>query len=113
VWKHRDALPLIAPREGIEMRILSGDRLQLSFVTLQPGAIVPMHAHPNEQAGYVLEGVLTLQVGDEIRDLEAGQSYLIPANVPHEGTSAVGCLVLDVFSPPRADYTERARQAAE
>ena len=112
VWTHRDELPAITPRAGITMRLLTGDNVQMNFVTLEPGTIVPLHQHANEQCGYVLEGTITLQIGEETRGLGPGQAYLIPSNTPHEGRSEHGCLVLDVFSPPRADYAESARAAA-
>lgn len=108
VWGNRETLPTITPIAGVDMSVLVGGAMMLGVVTLAPGAVVPMHDHPNEQIGYVLEGVITLTIGGETRDLPAGASYLIPGDTPHEGASAEGCVVLDVFSPPRADYAELA-----
>lgn len=109
VWGDRETLPTITPVEGVDMSVLVGGAMMLGVVTLAPGAVVPLHEHPNEQIGYVLEGIITLTIGEETRDLSAGASYLIPGNTPHEGSSAEGCVVLDVFSPPRADYAELAQ----
>ena len=39
-------------------------------------------------------------------------ALLFDLSLPHEGRSEHGCLVLDVFSPPRADYAASARAAA-
>lgn len=109
VWGDRATLPTITPISGVDMSVLVGSAMMLGVVTLAPGAVVPMHEHPNEQIGYVLEGAITLTIGGETRDLSPGASYLIPGNTPHEGSSAEGCVVLDVFSPPRADYVELAQ----
>jgi len=109
VWGDRKTLPTITPVAGVDMSVLLGGAMMMGVVTLAPGAVVPLHEHPNEQIGYVLEGVITLTIGDETRDLSPGASYLIPGNTPHEGSSAEGCVVLDVFSPPRPDYAELAQ----
>ena len=109
VWGDRESLPTIMPVAGVDMSVLVGASMMMGVVTLAPGAVVPLHEHPNEQIGYVLEGVITLTIGDETRDLPPGASYLIPGDTPHEGSSVDGCVVLDVFSPPRADYAVLAQ----
>ena len=44
----------------------------------------PLHVHRNEDEGfYVLEGELTLWVGDDKHVLRAGESILAPRAVPH------------------------------
>lgn len=112
VWVEPGALPTITPVEGIYLGILSGENVMISLVTIEPGAAVPLHDHPNEQMGYVVEGIVTMTIGDDTRDLGPGAAYRAPGGVPHGATSDAGCIVLDVFSPPRADYAERARAAA-
>lgn len=109
VWVDPGMLPTISPVEGIHLGILAGEAVMISLVTIEPGASVPLHDHPNEQMGYVIQGTLTLTIGDETRDLAPGAAYRAPGGIPHGATSTDGCLVVDVFSPPRADYAERAR----
>ncbi len=77
----------------------------VSLVDMEPGSQVPVHTHPHEQMGMVLEGSLTMVIGDESRQLRAGDVYLAPGNVEHSVTTG-GTLtrVLDIFSPPREDY---------
>ena len=113
IWtSHAELTPFtVAP--GISMRALVGSAAMMNWVTLDPGAIVPTHSHPNEQIGLVLEGAMELTIGDETRVLRPGDAYLAPPGVPHQGIAqAEGCLVLDVFAPPRADYAARAAEAA-
>lgn len=44
----------------------------------------PLHVHrEQDDTFYVLEGVLTLQVGDEIIDLGPGDFATVPPGVPH------------------------------
>lgn len=111
VWAEAGALPTITPVDGIHLGILAGEAAMISVVTIEPGAAVPLHDHPNEQMGYVVEGIITMTIGDETRDLGPGATYRAPGGVPHGATSAAGCVVVDVFSPPRADYAEQARAA--
>ena len=91
--------------EGVKAQVAWGDRLMLSLVTLGAGSTVPMHSHPHEQAGIVLEGELDFTIGKETRRLKAGDSYIIPGNVQHGCAACAGhALVLDIFSPVREEY---------
>ena len=90
---------------GCRIRTPYGKNLMLSYVEIDPGAVVPEHSHPHEQAGYVLEGKVRFTIGAETRVLEAGDMFLIPPDVPHKVTAVDGpARVLDVFSPVREDY---------
>jgi len=91
--------------ERVNTRLAWGDRLMLSLVTLEAGSTVPMHSHPHEQAGFVLEGELDFTIGDETRRLTAGDAYIIPGNVQHGCAACAGpARVLDIFSPVREEY---------
>lgn len=91
--------------EGVKAQVAWGDRLMLSLVTLGAGSTVPMHSHPHEQAGIVLEGELDFTIGKETRRLKAGDSYIIAGNVQHGCAACAGhALVLDIFSPVREEY---------
>lgn len=94
-------------REGVNLAVLAtGDEMSLQHFEVEPGASVPAHAHPHEQAGYLVEGTLTFLLdGDEELTLGPGDSYSIPGEERH-GVENRGDKVVrgvDVFSPPRAD----------
>ncbi len=90
---------------GVVRRTLTyGDRLMLIEVTLEGGAVVPMHTHPHEQSGYLISGRFLFELGDEKRQLGPGDCWLVPSNVPHQVTALAPCLLVDVFSPPRQEY---------
>ena len=111
-WDRFENIPAFSPVDKIWMRALTGAHLMLNMVTLEPGAVVPEHSHDNEQMGYVVRGTLVLTIGGETRNLTPGDCYLAPAGIPHSATTlADGCDVLDVFSPPRADYAQAAQDA--
>jgi quercetin dioxygenase-like cupin family protein len=104
-----DELERIAPLpiwQGIVARGLSGGRITLAVVELDAGAVVAEHAHENEQLGIVLRGSMSFRVGEEFRELGPGGTWTIPANTPHEATAGPdGAVVIDVFAPPRADWS--------
>ena len=79
----------------------------LSYLEMEPGAVVPLHRHPHEQGGILISGKLELTIGEEVRQVEAGAMFLIPPNVLHKAVAYDGpAVVLDVFSPVREDYAE-------
>ena len=101
-------LSSIAPQqiwERIAARSVHGERITMSVVELDPGAVAAEHSHENEQLGIVLRGTIDFRVGDERRELGPGGTWCIPANTPHEATAgSEGAIVIDVFSPPREDF---------
>lgn len=97
----------ITPVPGCRMRTPYGQHLMLSFLEMDPGAEVPLHHHPHEQGGILLEGRLMLTIGEETRVVEPGAMFLIPPFTPHRAVALDGPVkVLDVFSPVREDYAE-------
>jgi len=90
---------------GCHLRTPYGEKLMLSYLEMDAGAIVPLHDHPHEQGGILLEGKLELTIGDESRIVEPGALFIIPPNTPHKAVAIDGpAVVLDVFSPIREDY---------
>lgn len=90
---------------GAVARTFWGESLLFSYLDLAPGTIVPLHSHPHEQAGIVLEGELEFTIGDETRVVKAGEIFIIPGDVEH--SVKVGeqpARALDVFSPVREEY---------
>ena len=104
-WASRNELPSFSPLAGFVMQSLTGGKLMANWVTIEPHRVMPLHHHPHEQLGIMLEGALELTLGDETRLLRAGDAYTIPPNLPHYArTLDEGCVVLDIFTPPREDY---------
>lgn len=105
VWTRRDDLAAFSPVPGMVMQAVIGGRLMANWVTIEPNRVMPWHHHPHEQLGIMLEGTVEMTIGDETRLLHPGDAYAIPPNVPHGAvTHDEGCVMLDVFTPPRDDY---------
>ena len=97
--------------DGVAARAVTGERLSLAIVELDPNSVVAEHRHPHEQLGMVLRGSVRFRVGDEERELGPGQTWCIPGDVPHEvHAGAEGAVVVDVFAPVREDWAGLERQ---
>lgn len=100
--------------DGVVARSVDGDRVGFAVVELEASTVVPEHSHDNEQLGMVLRGSVSFRVGDEVRDLEAGGSWRIAPNVPHEvHVGPDGAVVIDVFAPVREDWAALERLGAQ
>lgn len=91
--------------EGVYLtQLAAGERTSVQRFHIEPGATVGEHSHDNEQAGYVVDGTLTLIVDGERRVLRQGESYVLEPNEPHAAANdgEVPVKGVEVFSPPRA-----------
>jgi quercetin dioxygenase-like cupin family protein len=55
----------------------------LSEMLMQPGASIPLHTHPTEEAFVVTQGELSFVLGDRTLVAEAESVVRIPPHVPH------------------------------
>ena len=80
----------------------TGGLLSIVEVTEPPGARAPLHVHEREDEGFwILEGDVTLEVGDVTIEAHAGDWAFGPRGVPHRytvGPPAAACS----SSSPRA-----------
>jgi quercetin dioxygenase-like cupin family protein len=102
------------PREKvtgvIDRKFVHGDRVMLAHVFLQKGAIVPQHRHENEQITWIVEGALRFWIGadeSQVIDVRAGETLVIPSNVPHKAEALEDTFDVDVFNPPREDWINK------
>ncbi len=101
---------------GINLQMISGQNCMFSIVTIEPGAVVPLHSHPHEQCGTVLEGDMMFYMHsmnpEDGRVMKPGDFYVAPGGTKHSATTAGNARVvaLDIFSPPREDYLALFRE---
>lgn len=97
----------VAP--GVKIQVAWGEKIMLSRVSFEPGAVAPLHSHPHEQAGIVLEGEFDFTIGNETKRLKPGDVYFVPGGVLHAAVACNGRAVsLDAFYPPREEYQKAA-----
>lgn len=78
--------------------------LQILHEVYDPGADTggSFLQHPSTEGGYVVEGELEVTVGDEVRVLKAGESYLFDSRIPHRfrNVAASRTVVISACTPP-------------
>lgn len=76
-------------------------RYTLVEVTAPPGLEAPLHVHHTEDEGFfVLDGSLTLVVGDETVELTSGRHAFGPRDIPHRFTvGPAGARMIWVLTP--------------
>jgi quercetin dioxygenase-like cupin family protein len=76
-------------------------QLTIVQVTEPPGAEAPLHVHHREDEGFwILEGEVTLYVGDETIEASAGDFAWGPRDIPHRYTvGPKGCRMLFICTP--------------
>ena len=105
IWATIDTMPSISPFPGVTMWPATGTNMMINFVRIAPGVEIPLHHHPHEQGGSVIEGSILMTIDGETREMYPGDLYIAPPESVHGVIAGPeGCLVLDVFSPPREDY---------
>lgn len=71
---------------------------------LDAGSVLPRHAHPHEQTGYLVRGRLRLTIGEQTQEVGPGDSWSIPGDTEHSAEVLADALAIEVFSPVREDY---------
>ena len=88
----------------VRRTLVSGDNLTLVEIRIAPGAEVPEHTHPHEQAGHVASGRVRFRIGGQESELGPGDSYLIPGELPHHVVALDAATLIEVFSPVREEF---------
>lgn len=93
------------PAPGIRMKTLVyGEKTLFAEFQLTAGHVLPRHAHPEEQTGYLVSGCIRLSVGEEVRMMRPGDAWCIAGNVEHGAEIVENSVAIEVFSPVRQAY---------
>ena len=94
----------------------TGGRYTFVEMTAPAGLQVPLHVHHTEDEGfYVVEGSITIQLGDELIEVGAGEHAYGPHGIPHRFTAGPdGARMLWILAPGGfEDFIEEASVPAE
>jgi len=90
---------------GVQIQTCACDKMMMSYVNLEPHAVVAEHSHPHEQVGMLVAGRAIFFIGEEQKTLQQGDFYRIPSNVRHKVIVLdEPVIALDIFTPIREDY---------
>lgn len=77
----------IAAGQGTTMQVLIGPEEAPNFAfrkfTMEPEGGMPKHTNLVEHEQYVLSGSATVEIGDQVFEVSAGDAVYIPGEVPH------------------------------
>ncbi|UJQ95531.1 cupin domain-containing protein [Mariluticola halotolerans] len=92
---------------GVRRRMLGyHPNLMMVEVAFEPGAVGTLHSHPHIQTSYVAEGSFEMEIGGETTVLRKGDSYMVPADVVHGCKALEAGVLIDAFTPHRADFLD-------
>ena len=93
------------------LRAIGGEQVLLCHVTYAPGTTVQRHNHETtEQVMWIVEGSLTMTVGDEERELGPGDVAVVNRGVEHELHSPGGVTFLESLAPVPRDHVPDAER---
>ena len=93
------------PIQGIDMKTLvHGQKTLMTEFRLKKGSILPRHAHPHEQTGYLVSGKIRLHIEDQSFECAPGDSWCVPGDTEHAADIIEDAVAIEVFSPVREDY---------
>ncbi len=96
--------------EGITTRIFPGRQAMLSVVRVAPNVKGNIHSHEQEQWGYLIAGSATRIQDEEHIAVSAGDFWCSPGHVEHGIIGGPeGAVILDIFAPPRPEYTKSGK----
>ena len=98
------------PFQDLKGWLLLGDSGQVLFNESAVELSVPEHSH-GDQWGVVLAGRIELTVGGKTRSYTRGDTYYIPAGVPHQARIYADFRAVDYFAE-RHRYRVRNQGAA-
>lgn len=101
-WNGVEAFEFV---DGVRLHAVGGDQVLLCRVQYEPGKEVPRHAHEHtEQVMFVLEGSVTMTVGEETRELGPGDVVCVNRGIEHELHSEGGVTFMEALAPVPLDH---------
>ena len=107
---NKDSVPWTELVPGANSRLVWGDGIMVSFITMSPWTSFPRHTH-GEQIMIVVDGYMDEMIDGKLYRVKKGDVIKLPANIPHGGYICdVPCTAIDIFCPMRADYIEKTKK---
>ena len=96
---------IVQMRKGMtRQNLVYGDRTHLVKFFVKKGAVMPTHAHEEEQTGYLIKGRIMMNLDGVDHELKEGDSWSIKSQIPHAVSVIEDAVILDVFSPVRIEF---------
>lgn len=98
--------PVVPTGENVTRQVLSDhpDMMVVAFRFGAVGAEGALHNHVHVQATYVQDGRFRFTLGDEVREVGPGDSFVIPSEMVHGCVCLEPGTLVDSFTPRRDDF---------
>jgi quercetin dioxygenase-like cupin family protein len=73
----------IRGKTGAEEVGSDGEMVGADLIEMQPGSSFPLHTHPGDHVLYALSGRGTVTIDGELKHFQAGTTFYIEAQYPH------------------------------
>lgn len=87
--------------------LVHGDKTLMVEFRLERGSVIPRHAHPHEQTGYLIKGHILFTIGAERFEAVSGDSWCVAGGVEHSVETLEDAVAIEIFTPVREDYLPR------
>jgi quercetin dioxygenase-like cupin family protein len=104
VFLNKDAKPINVLPGIIRKTLALSQSMMICEFTFDANVTIPLHSHPHEQVGYLVEGHVEMNIDGEKHELHKGDAYCAPSNVPHGVFTLESSIIVDTFYPPREEY---------
>jgi quercetin dioxygenase-like cupin family protein len=105
---YENRIPWEPAGEGAVRQIMGYDgQAMLVKVKFEKGAVGATHTHYHTQTTYVASGTFEFTVGEEKMTVKAGDGIYIEPDAPHGCVCLEAGVLIDCFSPMRADFLKR------
>ena len=92
---------------GITRQMITAGNMMLAQIFVPKGVSFPAHRISSEQITIYVKGGAVYQSEQSRIEAREGDILYIPAGVEHSDQVVEDTVVLDVFSPPRADWLKK------
>ncbi|WP_242082417.1 cupin domain-containing protein [Aestuariivivens sediminis] len=101
----QDAMKWEVVEDKIKRQIVGfDDTMMMVKVKFEKGGVGTVHHHVHTQSTYISEGKFEVTIADEKKVLKKGDSFFVPSHTPHGVVCLESGVLVDVFTPVRADF---------
>ena len=102
-----DRTPKESVGEGLTRQLFGyDDSILMARVEFEVGAVGDIHSHIHSQVSYVQSGEFDVHIDGVETRLGPGDSFYVAPNLDHGAVCRKAGVLIDVFSPVRADFLE-------
>jgi quercetin dioxygenase-like cupin family protein len=101
-WNGRESFSIFP---GVSIQAIGGEQVLVCRVSYEPGTVVARHAHEHtEQVMAIVEGDLTMTVGEDTARLGTGDVVVVNRGMEHELSTEGGVAFFEALAPVPLDH---------